>query len=89
MKNIQTTLSFIVLLFLVPSLLLGQTTNSDSNLEEVEPIEIIEEDSSKTLDIPYAVIENVPVYPGCNGKDNLSLKNCMSEKISDLSLIHI
>ncbi len=33
-------------------------------------------------DVPYAVIENVPVYPGCDGNGNQELKDCMSAKIS-------
>ena len=32
-------------------------------------------------DLPFSVIENFPVYPGCTGNDNSSLKNCMSKKI--------
>jgi len=31
--------------------------------------------------VPFAVIENVPEYPGCKGT-NEELKNCMSEKIN-------
>lgn len=34
-------------------------------------------------DLPFAVIENVPVYPGCEGNGNLELKNCMSTKIAE------
>jgi len=33
-------------------------------------------------DVGFAVIENVPVYPGCSGDDNATLKKCMSDKIS-------
>ena len=33
--------------------------------------------------IPFAVIESVPVYPGCDAKTpNAELKKCMSEKVS-------
>jgi len=33
-------------------------------------------------DVAFAVIEQVPIYPGCEMfSDNLNLKNCMSEKI--------
>ena len=40
-----------------------------------EPEEVIEE-------VPFAVIENVPVYPGCEDqKGNEAKKKCMSEKI--------
>ena len=38
-------------------------------------------DEKKTNDFPFAIIEKVPVYPGCGGEDNKTLKKCMSEKI--------
>lgn len=41
-------------------------------------------DSEMTkADVPFATIENVPIYPGCKGDDNIELKNCMSSKISE------
>ena len=43
-------------------------------------VEEVEED----IEVPFAVIENVPVFPGCeNEKGNDAKKKCMSEKISD------
>lgn len=33
-------------------------------------------------DVPFAAIENVPVYPGCKGSSNVELKDCMSTKIA-------
>lgn len=34
-------------------------------------------------DVPFAVIENVPIYPGCEGKkNNDDRKKCMSDKIT-------
>ena len=48
-------------------------------VEEVEEIEEVEED----IEVPFAVIENVPVFPGCESKkSNDARKKCMSEKIS-------
>ena len=48
-------------------------------VEEVEEIEEVEED----IEVPFAVIENVPVFPGCESKkSNEARKKCMSEKIS-------
>ena len=35
----------------------------------------------ETESVPFSVIENVPVYPGCTG-NNEELKNCMSSKIT-------
>jgi protein TonB len=51
--------------------------------EEIVAIEEIEEDVEEEIaDVPFAVIENVPVYPGCEKKkSNAEKKKCMSEKV--------
>jgi len=40
-----------------------------------------EEDEEVVEDVPFMIIEEVPIYPGCKGK-NLDLRNCFSAKIS-------
>ncbi|WP_366140758.1 energy transducer TonB [uncultured Algibacter sp.] len=54
--------------------------------EEVEPtieeIEVIEED----IDVPFAVVEEVPIYPGCENGSRTQRKNCTSEAISKFVL---
>ncbi|CAH8282475.1 TonB-like protein [Mariniflexile fucanivorans] len=60
------------------------TYSQEKTVEDIEFIETAE----KTLDdisneIPFAVIENVPVYKGCDDSmTNTELKNCMSTSIS-------
>ena len=51
--------------------------------EEIMEIEEIEEALDEEIaDVPFAVIENVPVYPGCEKKrSNAEKKKCMSEKV--------
>ena len=51
--------------------------------EEIVEIEEIEEAVEEEIaDVPFAVIENVPIYPGCEKKkNNAEKKQCMSEKI--------
>ncbi|WP_343069085.1 energy transducer TonB [Hyunsoonleella aquatilis] len=51
------------------------------NIAEVEDIEIekVEED----IEVPFAVVEKVPVFPGCENGNKNDKKNCMSKKISD------
>ncbi|MFD2724892.1 energy transducer TonB [Hyunsoonleella rubra] len=51
------------------------------NIVEVEDIEIekVEED----IEVPFAVVEEVPVFPGCENGNKNDKKNCMSKKISD------
>ena len=36
--------------------------------------------AQETTAVPFAILEQVPVYPGCKG-DNLQLKACMSKSI--------
>ena len=46
----------------------------------IESIEFGEVDED--IDVPFSVIENVPVFPGCeNKKGNQAKKDCMSDKI--------
>jgi|SRR5690554_298903 len=57
-------------------------TNQDEKIVEIKEIveEVVEEEIA---DVPFAVIENVPVYPGCeNERGNDAKKRCMSEKVS-------
>ncbi|EDM44262.1 TonB [unidentified eubacterium SCB49] len=56
-------------------------TNAEEEIVEVEEIieEVVEEEIA---DVPFAVIENVPIYPGCeSAKGNAGKKACMSEKV--------
>ncbi|AVI50287.1 energy transducer TonB [Pukyongia salina] len=60
-----------------------ESTETDENAEivEIEEIDevIIEEE---IINVPFHVIENVPIYPGCeNLSNNNDRKRCMSEKV--------
>ena len=56
-------------------------TDQEEEIVEIEEIEEVEEEV--IADVPFAVIENVPIYPGCeNAGNNDAKKQCMSEKIS-------
>jgi protein TonB len=53
-----------------------------SQFEEIVEIETIKEAVEEIMDVPFAVIENVPVYPGCeNRRTNDERRACMSEQI--------
>src|SRR5690606_17182647 len=55
----------------------------DEKIVKVKEIkeEVVEEEIA---DVPFAVIENVPIYPGCEKESgNEAKKKCMSSKISD------
>ncbi|GGD19145.1 energy transducer TonB [Hyunsoonleella pacifica] len=53
--------------------------DQETEIVEVEEIEVdaVEED----VEVPFAVIENVPVFPGCEKGNNAKKKKCMSDKI--------
>ena len=41
------------------------------------------------VEVPFAVIENVPVYPGCEDlESNVEKKNCMSQKLTNFVIEH-
>ena len=53
-----------------------------AQLEEIVEIEEIEEVEEEIADVPFAVIENVPIYPGCEkAGNNAAKKKCMSDKV--------
>ncbi len=60
-----------------------ESTETDAEEEIVEVEEIEEEEVEEEIaDVPFAVIEKVPVYPGCeSAKGNAAKKKCMSDKI--------
>ncbi len=63
-----------------------QDTETDEKEEIVEVAEVSTEKFATEeviADVPFAIIENVPVYPGCEGeKNNNDRRDCMQEKIT-------
>jgi protein TonB len=62
-----------------------ESTETDEQEEIVEIDEVSEEVGVEEViaDVPFAIIENVPIYPGCEKmKNNADRKKCMSEKIT-------
>ncbi|MGB5982744.1 MAG: energy transducer TonB [Nonlabens sp.] len=62
-----------------------EDTETDIKEEIVEVNEVAEEVGVEEViaDVPFAIIENVPIYPGCEDmKNNADRKKCMSEKIT-------
>ncbi|NER11873.1 TonB family protein [Leptobacterium flavescens] len=62
-----------------------ESTETDQNevikdpVVRVEDIEVAEEEED--ISVPFAVIEKVPVFPGCTGDSNEELKTCFQLKI--------
>ena len=63
---------------------LESTETDESEYVEVEPLENIEEvieEEEVEKDIPFAIIEEPPIYPGCSGTKE-QMKQCMQDKIN-------
>ena len=56
-------------------------TTQEEVIVEVEEIEV-EEVEEVIEDVPFSIIENVPVFPGCEKGNNDAKKKCMSDKIN-------
>ena len=58
-----------------------ESTETDED-EAVEVEEIIEEEEDEELieDVPFSIIEDVPVFPGCKGT-KAQLRACLSKKV--------
>lgn len=56
-------------------------SNQEEKIVEIEDLSI--EEVEEDIEVPFAVIENVPVYPGCESGNNDAKRKCMSDKISD------
>jgi protein TonB len=55
-------------------------TDQDEEIMEVEDFEV--EEVIEDVEVPFAVIENVPEYPGCERGSNADKRKCMSDKIA-------
>ncbi|MFN2261012.1 MAG: energy transducer TonB [Psychroflexus sp.] len=57
--------------------------STETDQEEIIEVEEVEEVEEEIGDVPFSVIESVPVFPGCEEYDtNEERKKCMSQKIS-------
>ncbi|MFD2517769.1 energy transducer TonB [Salinimicrobium flavum] len=67
----------------VEETIIESTETNQDEIVEVEEVEVVEEEE-EIGDVPFAVIEDVPIFPGCeNMKNNQARKDCMSEKINE------
>ncbi|MEN8776963.1 MAG: energy transducer TonB [Polaribacter sp.] len=58
-----------------------ETDETDAVVVDVREIVEIEEEEEIEEDIPFLMIESVPVYPGCKG-NNKQLRDCFTKKIT-------
>ncbi|MRI01837.1 TonB family protein [Kriegella sp. EG-1] len=59
--------------------------NQDTEIRAViEVDEVVVEEVEEEITVPFSVIENVPIFPGCNQfTSNAERKNCFQEKIQE------
>jgi protein TonB len=56
------------------------TETDQEEIVEVEEVEI--EDDFEDVDVPFAVIEDVPIFPGCERVAKSKRRECFQEKIN-------
>ncbi len=59
-----------------------ESTETDEEEEIVEVEEIEVEEVEEDIEVPFSVIENVPIFPGCEKGNNAAKRKCMSDKIT-------
>jgi protein TonB len=63
--------------------ILESTETDETEKVEVVEIEEVVEEEEVAEDVPFAIIEEVPTYPGCKGS-NAQKKKCLQDKIQKL-----
>ena len=58
-----------------------ESTETDQE-EEIDIEDLDVEEVEEDVEVPFAVIENVPVFPGCERGNNAKKRKCMSDKIA-------
>lgn len=64
----------------VEETVIESTETDETEAVEVEEIEEVEEVEEVVEDVPFTIIEDVPVFPGCKGTKN-QLKACFNKKM--------
>ncbi len=64
----------------VEETVLESTETDENDAVEVEEIEEVVEEEEVLEDVPFAIIEDAPVFPGCKGS-KAQKKKCLQEKI--------
>lgn len=59
-------------------------TNQEEVIEEQQVFveDVLVEEEEETIEVPFAIVERVPTWPGCTGKTNAELKKCFQDKIT-------
>ena len=61
-----------------------ETALDDAIEERVVSVSDVEvEEVEEEVEVPFATIEDVPIFPGCEGKSRKAMKDCFQEKIQE------
>lgn len=60
-----------------------ESTETDQEEEIVEVEEIQVEEEEVDVDVPFAVIEDVPIFPGCESVPKSQKRDCFQEKMQE------
>jgi protein TonB len=58
-----------------------ESTEMDRD-EIIEVEDVVIEEEEEIIDVPFAVIEDVPVFPGCEDVEKNQLRNCFQEQMN-------
>ncbi|MEM9141483.1 MAG: energy transducer TonB [Bacteroidota bacterium] len=56
-----------------------ESTETSQEEEIVEVEDVVVDEVMEDVDVPFAVIEDVPVFPGCEKKPKAELRNCFNK----------
>jgi protein TonB len=60
-----------------------ETVIESTETNEEEIVEIVEvEEEFEEVDVPFAVIEDVPIFPGCEKVDKSQRRDCFQEQMN-------
>ena len=65
----------------VEETIIESTETDEKEAVKVKEIVNVEEEEDIMEDVPFAIIEDVPIFPGCKGS-KAQLKECLQEKIT-------
>ena len=64
----------------VETIIESTETDQEEEIVDVEEVDVAEEDLD--VDVPFAVIEQIPLFPGCEKVPKSQQKNCFQEKMN-------
>ncbi|WP_283637393.1 energy transducer TonB [Aquaticitalea lipolytica] len=60
---------------------IGKVTNTTGPISKIEDIKVVEVEED--IEVPFAVIESAPIFPGCEKGTKEEIKECFQNKIKE------